>query len=235
MTDPTRTPRPAARRRLRPRIAAALAAALFVTGCDDDDDPAAAGGAAAFEVAVTNLTTGQTFSPSLFATHNTAAPPFFRLGQPASFGLARIAEEGNPGPMSSAVVVPGLGGAFGQAVDEVSILPGQTRTVRVEATAAHPLLSAAWMLVQTNDGFTGLDAVNLLDVADSRTLELVAYDAGTERNNERNPYLIARMGLERDPEAGVVAVHPGVRGDADAPASWRFADPVARVVIRRVR
>jgi hypothetical protein len=61
--------------------------------------------------------------------------------------------------------------------------------------------------------------------------------AGTEKNNEKKSHLIAMMGTERDPENGVVATHQGIRGDADAPADWKFdtAKPVARITLAPVR
>jgi hypothetical protein len=64
-------------------------------------------------------------------------------------------------------------------------------------------------------------------------MDLMAYDAGTEKNNEKKAYLIAMMGTERDPEEGVVSQHKGIRGDADAPADWKFdpSKPVARLTI----
>jgi hypothetical protein len=189
-----------------------------------------------FEISYTNLTTGQRFSPSVFMTHNAGAPHFFQVGQPASFGLMRIAEEGNSGPLLSADVVPMLGQAFGSAMTAISTLPGQTRVLRITADAAHPMLSGGWMLVMTNDGFTGIDGLDLRQIgASGRTMDLNAYDAGTERNNERSPFLIAKMGTERDPENGRVGAHPGIRGDADAPADWKFTNPVARITIRRVQ
>jgi hypothetical protein len=92
------------------------------------------------------------------------------------------------------------------------------------------------MLVMTNDGFTGINAVNAYDLTAPKRMDLMAYDAGTEKNNERKPYLIAMMGTDRDPENGVVQMHKGIRGDADAPADWKFdaSKPVARITIAPV-
>jgi hypothetical protein len=195
-----------------------------------------------FEITVMNLTpsdtmeSGQPFSPQLFVTHNQSAEPLFKVGQAASFGLQRMAEEGNSGPVLSAVIVPMLGKSYGHATTQISILPGQSRSTYITTTSAFPMLSAFWMLVRTNDGFTGLDAIDLWNINDEKTIELGAYDAGTERNNEKAPFLVAKMGSNRDPENGVVRMHPGLKGGSDAPASWKF-DPnlVARITIKRVR
>lgn len=196
----------------------------------------AAGAPRTVRISYENLTTGQVFSPAVFMTHDRSAPPLFKEGMEASFGMMRIAEEGNAGPLLSEKVVPGITGPFGAAVTSISTLPGQTRTVDIEVTAEHPMLSGAWMLVMTNDGFTGIDGVDAYAMAGPTTMDLMAYEAGTERNNERAPYLVARMGTDRDPEGGVVRKHPGVRGDADLTPERRFDPerPVARITITPV-
>jgi hypothetical protein len=157
----------------------------------------------------------------------------FKEGQPASFGLMRIAEEGNAGPLLSAEIVKKIGGPFGTAVQGISTPPGAKRSIDIEVTRNHPMVSGAWMLVMTNDGFTGVNAFNAYELTQPRVLDLMAYDAGTEKNNEKKSHLIAMMGTDRDPENGVVALHQGIRGDADAPASWKFdaSKPVARITI----
>jgi hypothetical protein len=198
-----------------------------------DSSDAMANGGKRVRITYENLTKSQAFSPSVFVTHNSSAPPLFKEGQKASFGLMRIAEEGNAGPFLSAEVAKKIGGPFGTAVQGISTLPGHKRSVDIEVTQDHPMLSGVWMLVMTNDGFTGINAINAYELTQPRTLELMAYDAGTEKNNEKKSHLIAMMGAERDPENGVVAKHKGIRGDADAPADWKFDPdkPVARITI----
>jgi hypothetical protein len=197
-----------------------------------------------FEVMVTNLTPsdsmehGQPFSPSLLVTHNSSAKPLFKIGQRASFGLQRLAEEGNSGPTLSAEIVPMLGKSYGHATTQISILPGQSRSTYITTSAQFPLLSGFWMLVRTNDGFTGLDSINLWNLKEKEkiALEIDGYDAGTERNNERSPFLVAKEGSQRDPETAVVSPHSGIKGTADAPPTWKFMPKaVARVTITRVK
>lgn len=184
-------------------------------------------------ITIENLTTGQAFSPPLFLSHNERAPPLFQEGQKASFGLMRIAEEGNTGPLLSEVVATKIGSVYGSIGMGGSVLPGGKRVVEIEVSSEFPMLSGAMMLVMTNDGFTGVNGVGAYDLQDPKTIELMAYEAGTERNNERKEFLIAMKGTGRDPEGGVVQRHTGIRGDADAPAGWRFdpAKPVARLTI----
>ena len=168
---------------------AATAALAQTSASSQGGAPMMADGASPRTVRISyeNLTSGQVFSPAVFMTHDRSAPPLFKEGMEASFGLMRIAEEGNAGPLLSAVVVPGITGPFGTAVTSIFTLPGQIRTVDVEVTREHPMLSGAWMLVMTNDGFTGVDAVPVYDLTQPVTMDLMAYEAGTERNNERKP------------------------------------------------
>jgi hypothetical protein len=180
-----------------------------------------------------NLMAGQALSPSVFFSHNASAPKLFEPGKPASFYLMRIAEEGNAGPLQAAVVTHAIGGAYGSAITGVATQPGKSRTVELEVDPQHPMISGCFMLVMTNDGFTGINGIDAYHLRRPVTMDLYAYDAGTERNNERAPYLIAMQGTERDPEHGVVARHSGIRGDADAPGIWKFDPqrPVARITI----
>jgi hypothetical protein len=184
-------------------------------------------------ITIENLTTGQTLSPPVFVSHNAKAPTLFKEGEEASFGLMRIAEEGNAGPLLSAVVTKNIGDEFGAVGSGTSILPGQSRVVELEVTREFPMVSGAAMLVMTNDGFTGINGLNAYELTAPRRIEAMAYDAGTEKNNERKSHLIAMMGTDRDPENGKVQMHAGINGDADAPAEWKFDmdKPVARITI----
>jgi len=180
-----------------------------------------------------NLTSGQIFSPSVFFSHNGSAVPLFTEGKKAPFGLMRIAEEGNIGPLLSEVVVHSIGGAYGSVVQGVSTLPQHARSLELTVDADHPMISGAFMLVMTNDGFTGVSGVDAYHMDKASTMDLYAYDAGTERNNEDKEHLIAFEGTERAPEQGVVHRHGGVKGDNDASPGWRFdpQKPVARITI----
>ena len=169
-----------------------------------------------------NLTAGQVFSPALFFSHNESAPPLFAEGQPAPFPLQRIAEEGNTGPLLSGTITKVRGGAYLHATNPVAVQPGKSRTIAVRVSSEHPLITGAFMLVMTNDGFSGINAIDAYALDEPMTVELYAWDAGTENNNERGDFLIAMEGTQRDPENGVVRRHEGLRGDADAPGFWKF-------------
>lgn len=202
--------------------------------------PAARAEFLTFDITLTNLTGpgptfGQQLSPPIFVTHNDRYT-MWRLGEPASFGMQRLAEEGNTGPLQVAFTLPFVGDSVGTIGLIPALLQGQTRSLTLTTDSAFPLLSAATMLVRTNDGFTGVDSVNLLGITGPTTFDLVGYDAGTENNNELAPFLIAAPfdGPARDPTDGVISPHPGIRGDADAPAAWAFTNPVARLTITPV-
>ena len=192
------------------------------------------GGADTRRVRITyeNLTTGQAFSPSVFMSHNSSAPPLFTMGGRASHGLARLAEDGNVAPIAD-MAGQMMGRSTHHSMIGLPTMPRRTTTVEVEVSRSHPMVSGGWMLSMTNDGFTGINAVNAYQLREPRTIDVMAYDAGSERNNERRSYLVALMGIQRDPENGTIARHSGINGRADAPAAWRFdpARPVARVTI----
>lgn len=179
-----------------------------------------------------NLTSGQVFSPSVFTAHNAGAPKLFAPGTKASFGLAQLAEGGNVAPIAG---MAGMmkGEADGNSTIGLPTMPGKTGVVVLDVDRAHPMVSGGWMLSMTNDGFTGISGVDAYDLRGPQAMNVMAWDAGSEKNNERRPYLVALMGTKPDPEGGVVKRHTGIRGGADAPAAWKFdpGKPVARVTI----
>jgi hypothetical protein len=204
-----------------------------------------------YQITLTDLTTGQPFSPPVFATHDSSLT-LWQPGAAASNGIQQIAETGNRMPLVSDLT-PLVGGSVRDLVTPLSspLLPGGTVSIRIQADSAHPWLSSAWMLGRTNDTFSGQHAINLLDIVGTQTFELAAYDAGTEVNTELAADLIALGGNGRVAENGVIHLSPGLRGidhfdnglgyDAngertDAPASWRWDtnSPVARLTITAV-
>lgn len=186
-----------------------------------------------YEITVENLTTGQGFSTPVFLTH-TSSMHFFEPGKKASLPVQRIAEEGN----HDITLVTGLQakkhGKVGDVQAGLPIGPGMSGTVRIMVDADHPKLSGAWMLGMTNDGFSGIDCVDAMAIGEERTMMLKGWDAGSEKNDERQANMIALMGPNRNPENGVIHPHTGIRGDKDAPKKWDFHGDVAKITIRRV-
>lgn len=215
--------------------AALLASVSMAEATESGNQPSR--GARVFEVSITNLTRGQTFTPILVATHSPRAQ-FFELGKPAGNGLAVLAEDGNTAVLASELA------STGEVLDAPTIpgllAPGATATIRVRASARFDRLSIAAMLIPTNDSFMALNSLDLPWIGGTVTRTLIAYDAGSEPNDERCANIPGpRCGGEgsspgRNGE-GFVHVSNGMHGIGDLAASvydWR--NPVARVVIRRV-
>jgi hypothetical protein len=212
---------------------------------------------ATYEVTISDLTAGQPLTPPVVATHR-AATSMFTVGQPASFALKEIAENGNLAPMisqvesdkhvadsaaASAPLVPaGLPG---------SAMFGDSVTLTVSASEGAKFLSFASMLICTNDGFTGVDSLRLpKDVGDAVIVRSAGYDAGTELNTEDFADIVppcqGLVGVSSgEPgtgtsnpalaEGGVIHHHPGIVGGADLlPAVHGWTDPVAEITVERV-
>jgi hypothetical protein len=227
-------------RRITLVLLAALAVAALVTGpatADDDDDE---GAAKAWSVTVTNLTPpgsgppgSQPLSPPLFVVHSRKAD-VWSVGEIANHGVAAIAEDANNAVLESALsdvsgvksVSTGAGGP---------IPSGQSRTYRVETAGRFSRLSVLTMLVNTNDAFTGLDSVH----ASGRgaTFTTMAYDAGSERNNELKSHIpgpCCENPFVRDPEGALIRPHEGITGRGDlSPAAYDWNGPAARITIQR--
>ena len=185
-------------------------------------------------ITIENLTTGQPFSPSFFSTRAASTAPLWEMGKAASNNLASVAEGGNIGGFSGDAAGR-IGKDIGDATLAVHALPGQTRMLTIHVDAAHPLIDGAWMLGNTNDGFSGFTAFDAYNLTGSKTLEVRGYDAGSEKNSEKKGFLGALGGgNDRDPENGVITFHAGIRGDADAPKTWQWdvSKPVAKVTFQ---
>jgi hypothetical protein len=106
----------------------------------------------------------------------------------------------------------------------------------VETKGKFTRLSVVTMLVNTNDAFTGLDSYRLS--GDGAVLRRMAYDAGSERNNELAAFIpgpCCGNPFVRDPEGALIRMHPGIAGVGDLdPAVYGWEEPVAKITIERV-
>lgn len=187
----------------------------------------------AIEITFEDLTTGQPFSPSFFESRTKEAPALFKLGDKASDALVAVAEGGNIGMFSIGAAM-NKDSALGDGQLAIHTLPGQKRTVIVHVDKDHPIIDAAWMLGNTNDGFSGFTGLDAYALKKPTTLDVLGYDAGSEKNNEKKGFLGALGGgNDRDPENGVITLHTGIRGDADAPKTWNWdvTKPVAHITV----
>ena len=194
-----------------------------------------------YKITLENLTpnTGdggsQVFSPPVIATHRPGIG-MFRLGDFASPGMAAIAEDAMNGPMVNRF-------ASSDLVREVFegdgvIFPGSSASWMIEGMPRQGRLSMAFMLVNTNDGFSGVNSVRL-PTSDRVTFYLHAYDAGSELNTELASDIPGPccgspgMGTETRER---IRAHRGIKGDADLdPEKWGWSGPVARLTITRLR
>lgn len=189
---------------------------------------------ATYRVTIENTATGfQPLSPAGVAIHNRSAD-VWSVGSPASAAVAAVAEDAN---------LPVFVGTYGQApgVSEAFVGggapfgPGGSVEFEFDARQGQRI-SLVSMLVNTNDAFTGLDAVKLGN--GTHVYEVGAYDAGTEVNNELAGFIPGPVGnspFVRDPEGGVVASHAGVQGGADLdPTVYGWDGSVARITIERI-
>ena len=192
-----------------------------------------------YEVKITNLTSGQIFSPPIVITHK---PDFtlFNLGEMASDELAALAEEGNTGPLANLV------NDYSNTSYSVAggpILPGDTAVIEVTAKPGAWTISLAGMLVTTNDAFFAVRSM-VIPALGKKEITAEAYDAGTEYNSEDCTYIPGppcNSHNSHDPtEAeGYVYIHSGIHGsgldpEMVNPSQFDWRNPVALVTVRRI-
>jgi len=197
------------------------------------------------EITVTNLTKGQTFTPILAASH-AASVGLFELGEAAGPELEALAEAGDTAPFES--MLSGLGDAVADVTTAPGLLgPGESRVIRIQAPRRRARVSAAAMLLPTNDTFVALDGV-AAPTWGSRTFLVPAYDAGTEENDQDCASIPGPLcggeahSMPADGDEGHVYIGNGFHelGSGDAgdeilgPLDYDWRNPVARVMIRRV-
>ncbi len=206
------------------------------------------------EVTVTNLTNGLHFTPLLIATHDDHTH-LFQAGMTATSHLQAMAEGGDISGLASDVSA-----AMGTVVEDPAaglLAPGASTTAMLDVHGrANRHLSVVAMMLPTNDGFIGLDAVEIPKRRGRYTYYLNGYDAGTEANDEiingggmpGVPGIPAAPGGDGGAGATgaaggdtntMVHIHRGNLGDRDTGGGvsdvdsriHRWLNPVARVVV----
>jgi hypothetical protein len=195
-----------------------------------------------YTVTIENLTSGQPFTPPVLAAH-TNQIDLFEVGTAASAELQQLAENGNADPLVT--LLGGSSAVLDTVTGTAPIMPGQSATLTVTAPAGS-LFSLAFMLICTNDGFSGVDSL-ALPASGSQTVNQNAYDAGTENNTEdfidMVPPCQELIGVSSSDagtgatnpvlaEGGVVAAHAGIQGGTDLTiADHGWTDPVAKITV----
>jgi hypothetical protein len=214
---------------------------LAVGPASADDDERDGAAAQVWRVTITNLTPAgpgapgsQPLSPPLFVVHSGQAH-VWGVGEIATHVVAGIAEDANNAPAESALAaLPGVKTVFTGAGGPIP--SGATRSFTVETSGRFNRLSIVTMLVNTNDGFTGLDSLRLPGRRASD--ETMAYDSGSERNNELKSHIpgpCCGNAFVRDPEGALIGPHEGITGRGQlSPALYDWNGAVARISTERV-
>lgn len=208
---------------------------LTLTGCPQDDQHANQ----EYRISMTNLSNAQPISPPGALLHDDQFHAWM-IGTSSSNALEQMAEGGD----ASGVLA--LKSTNPQYLASAPLLPGESAEFSLtEEQSKQDHLTIVGMLVNTNDGFTGVDGLDLEDLqpGDTRTVYASAYDAGTEANSELAGTIPGPAdGGEgynpaRDDWTAVVTHHGGVVGNQDTnPASVltgaeHFDNPVLRIEI----
>ena len=224
-------------------------AAVELVSASVSDAQSSVAATAEYEVTIINMSHSQPFSPGVIVTHDASAN-VFEAGTAASEGIRLIAENGDP-----TAAVGALSGAGGVS-DVVATMapvhrkggPGPDQLITyITASNDARYLSLAAMLICTNDGFIGLNSVELPKGPETAVYFPGAYDAGTEANDELytsvvdpcgaiGPVAVAPDGQNnRTATADVIAMHPGFIGSGDMDAdAYNWRNKVARVTVRRI-
>lgn len=210
--------------------------------------------AADLDLEIYNLTHGTYFTPLLVGAHGSASH-LFQPGMAASANLQNLAECGDFSGLSSE-----LDSAAADKVENPAaglLAPGAMTSASLSTAAGNDHLSLVAMLLPTNDGFVGLDSLEIPSKAGTYTYYLNAYDAGTEANNELIDSSGCVAGMPGIPAApggdsgtngsGVtssesnttVHIHRGILGDTDSSGGasdldstiHRWQNPVAKIVL----
>jgi hypothetical protein len=207
-----------------------------------------------YQVTITNLTSGQPFTPPVLATHSKHTR-IFNTAEDASVEIQALAENGDAAPLIAALSANTR--VHDVVVGTAPLVPdrnpgdtgfGSSETYVISARGNARYLSFASMLICTNDGFTGLNSVRL--PSRKRTVYAVGYDASTEQNTEDFADIVppcqGLIGVMSDDagtgatnpmlsEDGFIIPHSGIHGGSDLQAPVHdWSDPVAKIVIERV-
>jgi hypothetical protein len=193
-----------------------------------------------YKVTVTNITRGQIISPPIVISHNRHFE-LFSLGDPATPatpGLAALAEDADTTVLKHELDASSSVYDYNEAAG--IIMPGSSATVEIKTKRGFQRISAAGMLVTTNDAFFAVRGVYARYWGNTATYAR-AYDAGSEVNSELCEFIpgppCGSPG-ERDTVGaeGYVYIHSGIHGIGNLdPAESDWNNPVATVRVQRVK
>lgn len=229
-----------------------LSGSYLLSACDNDSPlapppPPPPPAMASFDVTVTNLTNAQPLSPIAVIAHQDGYA-FFAVGSPATAGLETMAEGGDNSALLAEADADAMVTVTGSGAAPIGPAASETVTVDLLESALPGLrISVATMLVNTNDAFSGLDGMQVdnMAVGDVLSNRGIAYDAGTEADSELAADIPGPAGggegfnAARDDQMDQVSMHAGVVSNDDGFATsglteqHRFDNPVIQVRIER--
>jgi len=230
----------------------AVALLLVLAGCNNDDDamstptptpppPPPPPVEYSYSVTITNLTYAQPLSPLAVMLHGDSK--MWMVGSMASASLEILAEGGDNTDFLAEAGVIASGSSDGV------VLPGSAASVTINTTdRSATYFTAATMLVNTNDAFSGLTGVDISTMAidDVKSWNLNVYDSGTEANSEAMGTIPgpadggAGFDATRD-DVDFISIHSGVVSQDDGLSSsvltqaHRFDNPAIKLTITRTK
>ncbi|MBZ0268998.1 spondin domain-containing protein, partial [bacterium] len=211
---------------------------------DSSDDGSGDGGrhhrTRRYEVSLENLTpatgmgSSQPFSPAILATHDSSVK-VFRPGRRASNELEMVAEDAVNGPLVARLTDSHHVAAVAQGAAPLG--PGGITSWEIESPRGANRLSMVFMLVNTNDAFSGIAGMKLPRHGQvSRTV--YAWDAGTEENTETTSDIpgpcCGNPGSGTDTDRRIRR-HEGILGVGDLdPNVWGWDGAVAMITVKRI-
>ncbi len=200
------------------------------------------------KVDITNLSNALYYTPLLISAHNKKTH-LFQVGKAASTSLQAMAEGGDISGLISDLTAVNASNVANPA--NGLLAPGASVSTKVEINKKNRYLSIAAMLLPTNDGFVGLDALRIPKKKGRYTYYINAYDAGTEANDEiiTGGGAPGAQGIPADPggnsgtgASGVtgvdhntyVHIHRGIVGGVNSDlneAVHNWKNPIAKVTL----
>jgi len=196
------------------------------------------------DVKITNNTNGIYFTPLLISAH-TSSTSLFMAGSEASANLQAMAEGGDISGLVSDLDKVNANTVANPA--KGLLAPGTSVIAKLSTESTNNTLSVTAMMLPTNDGFVGLNGWKIPTKAGTYTINVNAYDAGTEANSELVADIPADPGAKIGSGAtgvssvveGYVHIHRGTVGDADAiggqsdlvASAHRWLNPVATITV----
>ncbi|USD29443.1 spondin domain-containing protein [Pseudoalteromonas sp. SCSIO 43201] len=235
---------------MKTKLTLVAISALLLSACGDNDNnstvvtdtPTSPVVDYEFSVSITNLTQAQPMSPIAVMLHQSGH--YFEVGTAASNELEKLAEGGD----NSALLAQSM--TMSSSTTETPVGPGSTSTISIKSeTLANLKLSLLTMMVNTNDGFSGLNAIDVstMPIGEKKMYRTSAYDAGTELNTEAQGSIPGPadggegFNVERNDNQNMVTMHSGVVGNDDGLTSstltsiHKFDNPLLAITIERIK